>query len=83
MIVSTFGPEGPTKCSGLEVVRYDANRCTKSLEYTSTYWVVPRNCIKRRLGQRNNSYTVTAGSNSSGAIQLRVANARVRELLFR
>jgi SAM-dependent methyltransferase len=23
-IVSTFGPEGPTKCSGLEVVRYDA-----------------------------------------------------------
>ena len=25
VIVSTFGPEGPTKCSGLEVVRYDAN----------------------------------------------------------
>ena len=24
MIVSTFGPEGPTKCSGLDVVRYDA-----------------------------------------------------------
>jgi 2-polyprenyl-3-methyl-5-hydroxy-6-metoxy-1,4-benzoquinol methylase len=24
IIVSTFGPEGPTKCSGLEVVRYDA-----------------------------------------------------------
>ena len=24
LIVSTFGPEGPTKCSGLEVVRYDA-----------------------------------------------------------
>jgi SAM-dependent methyltransferase len=23
-IVSTFGPEGPTKCSGLEVMRYDA-----------------------------------------------------------
>jgi len=23
-IVSTFGPEGPTKCSGLDVVRYDA-----------------------------------------------------------
>ncbi len=22
--MSTFGPEGPTKCSGLEVVRYDA-----------------------------------------------------------
>jgi SAM-dependent methyltransferase len=24
VIVSTFGPEGPTKCSGLEVIRYDA-----------------------------------------------------------
>jgi 2-polyprenyl-3-methyl-5-hydroxy-6-metoxy-1,4-benzoquinol methylase len=24
VIVSTFGPEGPTKCSGLAVVRYDA-----------------------------------------------------------
>ena len=24
IIVSAFGPEGPTKCSGLEVVRYDA-----------------------------------------------------------
>jgi hypothetical protein len=22
--VSTFGPEGPAKCSGLDVVRYDA-----------------------------------------------------------
>lgn len=25
VIVSTFGPEGPTKCSGLRVVRYDAD----------------------------------------------------------
>jgi len=24
VIVSTFGPKGPTKCSGLDVVRYDA-----------------------------------------------------------
>ena len=24
IIVSTFGPEGPVKCSGLDVVRYDA-----------------------------------------------------------
>lgn len=24
VIVSTFGPEGPTKCSGLDIVRYDA-----------------------------------------------------------
>ena len=25
VIVSTFGPEGPTRCSGLEVMRYDAD----------------------------------------------------------
>jgi hypothetical protein len=25
VIVSTFGPEGPMKCSGLDVVRYDAD----------------------------------------------------------
>jgi hypothetical protein len=24
VIVSTFGSEGPTKCSGLDVIRYDA-----------------------------------------------------------
>ena len=24
VIISTFGPEGPTKCSGLNVIRYDA-----------------------------------------------------------
>jgi len=26
VIVATFGPEGPTRCSGLEVVRYDPER---------------------------------------------------------
>ena len=26
VIVATFGPEGPTKCSGLDVVRYDPER---------------------------------------------------------
>lgn len=25
VIVSTFGPEGPTQCSGLQVMRYDAD----------------------------------------------------------
>lgn len=25
MIVATFGPHGPERCSGLEVVRYDAD----------------------------------------------------------
>jgi 2-polyprenyl-3-methyl-5-hydroxy-6-metoxy-1,4-benzoquinol methylase len=29
VIVSTFGPEGPTKCSGLDVVRYNADSLHK------------------------------------------------------
>ena len=29
VIVSTFGPEGPTKCSGLDVMRYDAEALHK------------------------------------------------------
>lgn len=29
VLVSTFGSEGPTKCSGLEVVRYDAESLNK------------------------------------------------------
>jgi SAM-dependent methyltransferase len=29
VIVSTFGPEGPTQCSGLDVVRYDADSLHK------------------------------------------------------
>jgi len=29
VIVSTFGPGGPTKCSGLEVVRYDTDSLHK------------------------------------------------------
>ena len=29
VIISTFGPEGPTKCSGLDVVRYDAESLHK------------------------------------------------------
>jgi len=29
VIVATFGPEGPTKCSGLDVVRYDAESLHK------------------------------------------------------
>jgi len=31
VIVSTFGPEGPTKCSGLDVARYDAEALHEQL----------------------------------------------------
>jgi len=54
VIVSTFGPGGPTWCSGLDVVRYDAEalhnefgtrfrlvESTKELHMTQ--WGMPRN----------------------------------------
>ncbi len=31
ILVATFGPEGPTRCSGLEVVRYDAGELRAAL----------------------------------------------------
>lgn len=31
VLVSTFGPEGPTRCSGLDVVRYDATALLREL----------------------------------------------------
>lgn len=34
VIVSTFGPEGPKKCSGLDVVRYDAESPHKGIRCT-------------------------------------------------
>lgn len=29
VLMATFGPEGPSQCSGLEVVRYDADRISR------------------------------------------------------
>jgi 2-polyprenyl-3-methyl-5-hydroxy-6-metoxy-1,4-benzoquinol methylase len=49
MIVSTFGSEGPTRCSGLEVMRYDAespNRFTASRGRDA-------DCSARRVGPGN------------------------------
>lgn len=31
VLISTFGPEGPTRCSGLDVVRYDAPALSREL----------------------------------------------------
>jgi 2-polyprenyl-3-methyl-5-hydroxy-6-metoxy-1,4-benzoquinol methylase len=31
VILSTFGPQGPTKCSGLETMRYDAEKLREEL----------------------------------------------------
>jgi 2-polyprenyl-3-methyl-5-hydroxy-6-metoxy-1,4-benzoquinol methylase len=38
VIVGTFGPEGPTKCSGLDVVRYDAQALHE--EFGTTFRLV-------------------------------------------
>jgi SAM-dependent methyltransferase len=32
LLLSTFGPDGPTKCSGLDVVRYDAETLQREFE---------------------------------------------------
>jgi hypothetical protein len=29
IVIGTFGPEGPTRCSGLQTARYDANALQK------------------------------------------------------
>jgi hypothetical protein len=31
VVIATFGPEGPTRCSGLDVERYDADRLFAAL----------------------------------------------------
>jgi len=31
VIIATFAPDGPEKCSGLEIVQYDANRLMAEL----------------------------------------------------
>jgi ubiquinone/menaquinone biosynthesis C-methylase UbiE len=38
VIVSTFGPEGPTKCSGLDAIRYDAKSLSR--EFGSPFRLV-------------------------------------------
>jgi hypothetical protein len=38
VIVSTFGPEGPTKCSGLEVVRYHAESLRREFGVHFRLW---------------------------------------------
>ena len=65
MIVSTFGPEGPTKCSGLDVVRYDAESFTTSLARILTCLIIPRNCIGRRSARSSSFFIVCAGSNET------------------
>jgi len=41
-LIATFGSEGPLRCSGLEVVRYDATSLSKELgeEFTLVDWTI-------------------------------------------
>jgi SAM-dependent methyltransferase len=77
VIVGTFAPEGPTKCSGLEAFAMMPNRCTESLVSTSAYWGVPKNSIRRRLGRSSSFSIVTAGSNSAQPVQVPDTSASV------
>ena len=38
LIVATFGPDGPTRCSGLDVIRYDTDALSR--EFGSTMRLV-------------------------------------------
>lgn len=56
VIVSTFGPEGPMKCSGLDVVRYDAEalhqefgRCFQLLESSQELHQTPFGTVQQFL----------------------------------
>ena len=60
VIVATFGPEGPTKCSGLDVARYDADALHG--EFGSAFRLVkhPPSFIKPLWARRNSLLTATA-----------------------
>jgi hypothetical protein len=49
VIVSTFGPEGPTKCSGLDVIRYDAESLHGQFGVRFRLVENSKNCIARHL----------------------------------
>ena len=49
-IIATFGPQGPKKCSGLDIVRYDAEKIEKTL-----------GPVFRLLEQQDDLHTTPAG----------------------
>ena len=63
MIVGTFGAEGPLKCSGLDVVRYDAESLHGEFASISACWAARRSYTKHRLGQSSSFPIATAKSN--------------------
>lgn len=66
MIVSTFGPEGPMKCSGLDVVRYDAE--SLHWEFGGHFQLLEssEDCTRLHSGRCSSFSIVTAGWSSWG-----------------
>ena len=60
VIVSTFGPEGPERCCGLDVVRYDAESLHREFGIHFPCWEVPQSYTARRLGQSSSFSIATA-----------------------
>ena len=61
VIVSTFGPEGPTKCNGLDVARYDADSLHG--EFGKRFKLVESSTElhKTHSGRRSSFFTAIAG----------------------
>lgn len=62
VIVGTFGPAGPQKCSGLDVVRYDADSLHDEFGRRFRLLESSTSCIRRPSGLLRSSYTATASS---------------------
>jgi hypothetical protein len=63
VMVSTVGPEGPTKCSGLDVVGYDEESLHKQFGVRFRLKRVRRNCIKLHSAPHSSFSIAIAAAN--------------------
>jgi hypothetical protein len=63
--VSTFGPEGPTKCSGLEVMRYGAESLHREVGGRFRPIESSKELHRTPFGTRNSFSTAIAGSSKA------------------
>jgi SAM-dependent methyltransferase len=66
VLVSTFGPEGPAKCSGLDVVRYDAESLHKEFGVRFRMLDSFKELHRTPLGIKSSFFIAYAGSNKAG-----------------
>ena len=62
VIVASFGPDGPARCSGLEVMRYSPEGCRPRMARVSSCWIVCRRTIAPPVASHRLSSTASAGS---------------------